>query len=53
MTSKDQSGLVGLDEVIIDHPAHDTSCLEKNIVNSIEWSGVNVIVPDRETEKSK
>jgi hypothetical protein len=48
-----QSKLVELDEVVVCHHAHDTSYLENSIAKSLAWSGVNVIVPDRETKKPK
>ena len=48
-----QSELVGLHEVVVGHHAHDTSYLKNGIVKSLAWSGVNVIVPDRETKKPK
>jgi hypothetical protein len=52
MSSKTQLVTVGLEKVVIDFQADDASYLENNVINSLTWSGVNVVVPDRGTKKS-
>jgi hypothetical protein len=42
-----------LQEVVIDEHAHETSYLENNFIKSLAWSGVNVVVSDRETKNQK
>jgi hypothetical protein len=44
---------VELQEVVVDDHAHETSYLENSFVKSLAWSGVNVVVSDRETKKPK
>jgi len=44
---------VELQEVVIDDCAHETSYLENNFIKSLAWSGVNVVISDRETKKPK
>jgi len=52
MSSK-ANDAVELQEVVVDDHAHETSYLENNFVKSLAWSGVNVVVSDRETKNRR
>ena len=53
MASKEEPGVVSLQEVVVVNQDHDTSYLQNNFVTSFTWKSVNVVVPDRETKKDK
>jgi hypothetical protein len=47
------SELITLNEVDVEQRGHDNSYLENQIVQSLSWKDVTVVVPDRETKNPK